>query len=167
MKILNETIEVSQVIETAETIKTSTIEDPIVMYLIVRESLNMSTGKTAAQVGHAVQLLMAHYIRYMQMDHYIQYTQNVDYGDYNDESVFSKEQVELIHKWWATDYRKVVLRANENEWKKIKEEFKEKLYLVVDNGLTELQANTETVIGLFPMAKSSVPKLIKRLQVLK
>ena len=36
-------------------------EDPIVMYLIVRESLNMSIGKTAAQVGHAVQMLHLKY----------------------------------------------------------------------------------------------------------
>ena len=31
------------------------------MYLIVRESLNMSIGKTAAQVGHAVQMLHLKY----------------------------------------------------------------------------------------------------------
>jgi peptidyl-tRNA hydrolase len=31
--------------------------DPIVMYLIVKESLGMSIGKTAAQCAHASQML--------------------------------------------------------------------------------------------------------------
>ena len=33
-------------------------EDPIVMYLIVRESLGMGMGKTAAQCAHASQMLL-------------------------------------------------------------------------------------------------------------
>ena len=31
-------------------------KDPIVMYLVVHESLNMSIGKTAAQCAHASQM---------------------------------------------------------------------------------------------------------------
>src|SRR5271169_2745201 len=36
-------------------------EDPIVMYLIVHESLNMGMGKTAAQCAHASQMLTLEY----------------------------------------------------------------------------------------------------------
>ena len=36
-------------------------EDPWIMYLIVRESLNMSAGKIAAQVGHAVGIIYESY----------------------------------------------------------------------------------------------------------
>lgn len=33
------------------------LADPIIMYLVVRESLNMSPGEIVAQVGHAVGML--------------------------------------------------------------------------------------------------------------
>lgn len=36
-------------------------EDPIVMYLIVHTTLNMSVGKLAAQVGHAASLAIFDY----------------------------------------------------------------------------------------------------------
>lgn len=41
------------------------------------------------------------------------------------------------------------------------------MVLVVDAGLTEIPSGSETVIGLWPMRKSQVPKTVKRLQVLK
>ena len=43
--------------QTPENVETrASQEDPIIMYLIVKESLNMSAGKTAAQCAHASQI---------------------------------------------------------------------------------------------------------------
>lgn len=124
-------------------------EDPIIMYLIVRESLNMSVGKTAAQCAHAAQILLQKY--------YLDYFAEV-----------TDEKYQLFRDWLNSSFRKVVLRADEKEWLKLKSEFSaNNIALVVDAGLTELEPNTETVIGLAPMRKSQVPKLVKRLQVLK
>ncbi len=123
-------------------------EDPIIMYLIVRESLNMSIGKTAAQCAHAAQILLQKY--------YLDYFAEID------------DKHDLFRSWLNSSFRKVVLRADEKEWSKLKNEFTpNNIALVVDAGLTELEPNTETVIGLTPMRKSQVPKLVKRLQVLK
>jgi PTH2 family peptidyl-tRNA hydrolase len=133
-------------------------EDPIVMYLIVRESLNMSIGKTAAQVGHAVNILC---------DKYTKYAVNCAIDGDNDCSVLSFAESDIYEEWKANSYRKVSLVADEKEWRKLKEEFGKSMALVIDAGLTELEPNTETVIGLWPMKKSSRSKLIKRLQVLK
>lgn len=130
-------------------------EDPIIMYLIVRESLNMSIGKTAAQCAHAAQILTLKYF-----DPIVK----------NDISILGldEEKQKLFKEWLLSSFRKVVLRADEKEWLKIKNEFSpNNIALVIDAGLTELEPNTETVIGLSPMRKSQVPKLIKRLQVLK
>lgn len=128
--------------------KRATQEDPIIMYLIVRESLNMSIGKTAAQCAHAAQILLQKY--------YLDYFAEID------------DKHDLFRSWLNSSFRKVVLRADEKEWSKLKNEFApNNIALVVDAGLTELEPNTETVIGLAPMRKSQVPKLVKRLQVLK
>jgi len=130
--------------------------NPIVMYLVVRESLNMSVGKTAAQVGHAVQYV---YERFLALQHAHAYMQNA--SPYED-------KVNIFNAWNDTWHRKIVLKADEKEWEKIKNDpaliHKS---IVVDKGLTELDPNTETVIGFYPMYKNDCPKIIKRLQVLK
>lgn len=132
--------------------------DPIIMYLIVRESLNMSIGKTAAQCGHACQMILLEFLKEAQN---ITFMSNSDYEDYLDCKL-------IFSHWLQTSFRKVVLKADEKEWVKIKELFHGySKVVVVDAGLTELEPNTETVIGLMPIYKSKVPKLIKRLQVLK
>lgn len=126
--------------------------DPIVMYLIVRESLGMGMGKTAAQCAHASQML------------------TLKYFWLRERKVISADQKEMQHgfkAWLDESFRKVVLKADDKEWEKIKAEFPDKFVLVVDAGLTEIAPMSETVIGLWPMKKSQAPKVIKKLQVLK
>lgn len=131
-------------------------EDPIIMYLIVRKSLDMSIGKVAAQCAHASQKLLLLYINY-----------KYDTIPYGGNPPFSKENYDLFNKWLDGSFRKVVLKANENQWKKLKEEFsyRERI-IVIDNGLTEIEPGSETVIGLLPMRKSKAPKLVRKLRVL-
>jgi peptidyl-tRNA hydrolase len=131
-------------------------DNPIVMYLIVRESLNMSPGKIAAQVGHGVQYLYERALAYEKMHAYQQYVSSY------------QSKVDIFTAWNEAWHRKVVLQADEKEWKKMKEELisLDKV-IVIDKGLTELVPDTETVIGFYPMYKNDRPKIIKRLQVLK
>lgn len=134
-------------------------EDPIIMYLIVRESLKMSPGKIGAQCAHASQMLLLKYTKDVISNY------NSDVGFYIPE--LNSNIFNLFTEWLDSSFRKVVLKADEKEWKKLKEVFSEKeKVLVIDAGLTELEPLTETVIGFFPMKKSSAPKLVKRLQVL-
>jgi PTH2 family peptidyl-tRNA hydrolase len=134
----------------------ATQQDPIIMYLIVKESLGMSAGKIAAQCAHASQMML---LKYMEFERYEHSTKLPP---------FSREVYDSITEWLDNSFRKVVLRASDSEWNKIKEQYPEKRRItVVDAGLTEVDPGTETVIGLFPMRKSVVPKVIKRLQVLK
>jgi len=143
--------------ETPEEIaKRASQEDPMIMYLIVRESLEMSIGKTAAQCAHASQMLTLKYMEFLTNSA----IKNTGW----------KEQcllLDLFKDWLNSSFRKVVLKADEKEWIKVKEVMKDSMVLVVDAGLTELQPNTETIIGLWPMKKSLCPKVIKKLQVLK
>lgn len=140
-------------------------DDPLVMYIIVRKSLEMSIGKTAVQVGHAVGGLD---FKFFSLDKSV----NNVYFDYQYEDNVAY-RLEKIHStfedWRSSGATKITKGANEKEWAKLKEEFKnnEWMYLVVDMGKTELEPNTETVIGFWPMKKSEAPKSIQRLQLLK
>lgn len=137
----------------------ATQPDPIVMYLIVRESLSMSIGKTAAQAAHASQMLQLKYFNRLK---FIEDLKKEPAGF----PVHKDDWILLFEEWLDTSFRKVVLKADDKEWQKIKDSGL-KHVVVVDAGLTEIAPGSETVIGICPMRKSNVPKLIKRLQVLK
>lgn len=139
----------------------ATQEDPIIMYLIVRESLGMGVGKTAAQCAHASQMLL---LKHIELDADVNWTQ-VAHG--NEEEKIKSEQVMLFKSWLNSSFRKVVLKADDKEWAKLKEAMESVDVMVVDAGLTEIEPGSETVIGLHPMRKSLVGKVVKRLQVLK
>lgn len=143
-------------------------EDPLTMYLIVRESLNMGMGKTAAQCAHASQILQRKQNDfYNEAESYLP-DPHERVGDYtHDIPIHLINKINLFDEWALKSFRKVVLKADENEWVKLKNELADSMILVVDAGLTEVAPNTETVIGLWPMYKSQAPKIIKRLQALK
>ena len=122
--------------------------DPWVMYLIARQSLNMSSGKLAAQAGHAVGMMYDYYscLWLIQMN--------------EDQQVM----FDNFFQWKTKSFRKVTLKAKEGEWEKVKDQCY--CFLVKDAGLTEVDPGSETVIGLWPMKKSQAPRLIRKLQVL-
>lgn len=141
--------------------------DPIVMYLVVREDLGMSIGKTAAQCAHASQMLLMKYLdernRTIGLPTVIDLETNILVED------FAKTKLwHIMEEWLKSSFRKVVLKADIKEWEKLKTEISEdERIIVVDAGLTEIPSGSETVMGIFPMHKSSAPKVIKKLQVLK
>ncbi len=146
-------------------------EDPIIMYLIVRESLGMSIGKTAAQCAHASQMLQ---LSFNELDFRLKELEDLKamFGSRTDaesvEYLASLPQYEIFNHWLNSSFRKVVLKADDKEWDKLKLDLEEGIdVIVVDAGLTEIASGSETVIGLWPMRKSKVGKLVKRLQVLK
>lgn len=147
-------------------------EDPIVMYLIVRESLGMSTGKTAAQCAHASQMLTLDYFEMKDKSRALQKKiQDKPAPDELDvlKAMYAEQgrKLSIFGEWMGSSFRKVVLRADDKEWKKIQQDYGAHMIMVVDAGLTEIAAGSETVIGLWPMRKSQRPKTIQRLQVLK
>jgi peptidyl-tRNA hydrolase, PTH2 family len=153
-----------------EVTKRATQEDPIVMYLIVRESLGMSIGKTAAQCAHASQMLQ---LQYQELSYKIEQYWPLPHEAWNYDGSnipqWMKDRSGIFDEWINSSFRKVVLKADDKEWEKVKAAFPEDFskIVVVDAGLTEIAAGSETVIGLWPMKKSLVPKVVKRLQVLK
>lgn len=153
-----------------EVTKRANQEDPIVMYLIVRESLKMSIGKTAAQCAHASQMLQLQYseLGYEIESHLPLHHESTAF-DWNSIPQVLKDKSDIFHRWLESSFRKVVLKADDKEWEKVKAAFPDKYQkiVVVDAGLTEIATGSETVIGLWPIHKSQAPKIVSRLQTLK
>jgi peptidyl-tRNA hydrolase, PTH2 family len=128
------------------------MNDPLLVYLIVRQSLNMSAGKIAAQAGHGIQKLLINYFE----------IKNATVEGDEKEAIFWDNTSD----WMDQNSRKVVLVANDQEFEKVKQAYPDH-YLIKDNGLTEVPPGSDTLICLRPMHKSAVSKVIKRLQTLK
>lgn len=148
-------------------------EDPIVMYLIYHEGTGMGTGKACAQSGHAAVMVTLDYFALKEESIKLQKVlrDNMAYHKEapSDELLKYKTiapQLSIFGEWLNTSYRKVTLTANDKEWAKVKADPMYKS-LVIDAGLTQIPAGTETFIGLWPMRKSQRPSCVKRLQALK
>jgi len=128
-------------------------DDPLVMYFIIRESLNMGKGKIGAQCAHAAQMIILKYAQ-LAIHKSTEILDDTEFKKYN-----------ITREWLEGSFRKVVLRADDKEFEKVKEQLD--CFLVRDGGLTEIAAGSETVLVLWPMKKSERPKTIKRLQILK
>lgn len=133
---------------------------PYVMYLVVNNSLNMSPGKIAAQVGHAVMELSEKKAMYD-----LRLALNFPESILGHNKSQYKEELEKVipYNTWRVNCRKVVLKANSSQWRKLRPIAD---VLIIDAGYTEIEPNSETVLGFWPMRKAEAPKLIKKLQVL-
>jgi len=128
--------------------------DPVIQYYIVRTDLNMSAGKIAAQVAHGAQMFVFRYHANLNR-YYVPL----------EEAQILEQQNKLVEQWLSTSFRKVVLGGKKKDFDKIIEQLP--VFLVRDAGLTEIEPNSETVLVTWPILKSTQPKILSRLQVLK
>ena len=123
-----------------------------VVYIVVNKDLNMSLGKTCAQVGHAIQYLCQRYLL-IWCAH---------------EKTPTEKTKKLISDYleWSVEglSTKIVLGADTKEFNKLKESDLDP-FIVTDAGKTEVEPGTETVLAFWPMEKDS-NRLIKRLRLL-
>lgn len=112
-----------------------------VLYTVVRKELNLPVGKLIAQGQHSCSYIYEYAYENMMFNS----------GDFK--------------RWKDNGHAKVVLGADDKEFKKIQDELK--CWTTKDAGRTcGLNPGTETCLSLFPILKSSSPKIIKRLQLL-
>lgn len=126
------------------------MDSELVMYLVVNDSLNMSPGKIAAQVGHAVDMLCEAYQdleQSIRLEYYILATDMTLFDEFSN--------------WRKQSRAKIVLKANEKEWEELRPIAKVE---VQDEGRTEIAPGSITVLGFWPMAKLEAPNVIKFLK---
>jgi peptidyl-tRNA hydrolase len=140
----------------------------LVMYCIVNADLNMSTGKIAGQVGHSVDLALSYYFSLLE-----KFSSKVCWSENNHNYYLSSSNtlsdkenkfLENFTSWQLHGRTKVVLKASQKEFEKLKNE--EDYFLVRDAGLTEIAPNSETVLSLPPILKEDAPKIIKKMRLL-
>jgi peptidyl-tRNA hydrolase len=133
-------------------------EDPIVLYVVIRELLGMGAGKIAAQSCHASNAILLRYFKAELLK-----AKCVKCG--TEFPATEEEHIRLTKEW--LHYQTIIVKqADEAEWQRMKEENPD-CYVVIDAGHTEVPAHSETAIGLWPRRKSNAGKLIKRLQLVK
>lgn len=126
--------------------------DEFVLYLVVNSELSMSTGKTAAQCGHAVEYMLMKYFEFKKN----QPVWPAGGDKYN--------KIKAVEEWHKNHGTKVILRAKGAKFQKLKEVGGE--FVVTDLGKTELVGQNETVIGFWPIRKSMAPKELTKLRLL-
>lgn len=124
--------------------------DPLVQYIVVRKSLNMSPGKIAAQCAHAAAMFV---LRYNDVRRTLP---AIGAGGK------FKLQCDIAKRWLDTSFRKRVKKANDSQFERIKQELD--VFVVRDAGLTEVEPFTETVLCTWPMLDSKTPKFIHKLR---
>ena len=127
-------------------------EERVKFVIVVRSDLNMSTGKIAAQVGHAVSQMMI-------------------------EHIVNRDKDGLLMRWIQDNNQtKIVLKVDSEEellgitlsnvfgalfGRYVRQ------YVVKDAGKTEVDPNTITCIGFGPNTDTNIDRLTGKLELLK
>lgn len=119
-------------------------DDELISYFIINKDLNMSAGKIAVQVAHAMTIQSCDII-----------LQN---------NGVSKEK--FLEWYTKSNQKKIVLMAHEKDLIKLLQKC-DKFYEVRDIGLTEVAPNSLTCVGLPIMTRKEAKKYVHRLQLLR
>lgn len=103
--------------------------EELVMYSVVNQDLKMSKGKACAQAQHAAVLC------------------------------YSKSEPHLRDAWLHGSYPKIVLKADENQLVNLHQRYPLKSVLVVDEGRTQIEPGSKTVLGFVIDRKDAFPEL--------
>lgn len=119
------------------------MDKPIVMYLIINDSLKMGKGKCCSQVGHCVGEIVERLIRKA----YESRTPSKEYMDYMK---------------WKKNCAKIVLKAPEEELRKLMK--RNDCISIIDSGQTQVEPDSLTCIGFYP--SSELGELMKDYKLL-
>ncbi|QWC21307.1 peptidyl-tRNA hydrolase [Bacillus haikouensis] len=115
----------------------------LVQYFVVNKDVNMSKGKTAAQVAHAATLSTLEMV--------------------SDKTSFADRQPDFV-EWLQTGMKKIILKGSQPQLEKLE---KDGFFSIRDSGLTEIQKGSLTVIALPPMDKWEAKEIVGHLSLLK
>jgi len=132
-------------------------EDEVVCYIILRRDLNMSTGKSVAQGGHALQYMLAEVNDY--------YDQCELFNDKPDMPEFKS----WIDEWQASNVKVVLGVDSEQELDNLCKQVSDAGYIinwVIDEGRTEVAPDSLTAACIQPMPRKIAKPFVGHLRLL-
>jgi PTH2 family peptidyl-tRNA hydrolase len=99
------------------------------MYIIINNDINMTKGKIASQVGHAVQDIIENLLD----SYYVSKKCTEKYNNY---------------KKWKTGCKKIILKANHNDLINLIKNYD--CVPIYDAGKTQIEPNSLTCIAFYP-----------------
>ena len=128
-------------------------ENPLVVYTVLRSSLNLVPGKVAIQCQHITQRFMETYFKAMLLETKI-HDITKEHNHVSRTTAFLKD-----------GSQKVLLQATEEEYEEVKKQC-EVCSCVRDAGKNgHVEPGTETLLVLWPVLKSEAPKIIQSLPI--
>lgn len=128
------------------------VDDPIVLYIILRQSLQLDKYQTAHFTANAVQQLLLRYFTLQVLA--VKTKDNL--------SASNMGRLESTNLWLSSQSKKRIVNADEQTWDKIRGEFvvgREVICLKE----TVLEPETETAFVFWPSKYSCLPEFIKTL----
>lgn len=106
------------------------------IYVVVNDSVKMSKGKIAAQVGHGIQYVTEHMVA---------------------------NEPDRWQAYKCGEHPKIVVRASEAQMLELIAKYKNQCKVVIDVGRTQLPPNTMTAVAFYPMIDPDevLPELTK------
>jgi hypothetical protein len=127
--------------------------DPLVLYIVFRQSLQLDNNKTAYYAANAVEYLLMRY-----------FTLQVVAVKSNLASLIHDGNLKATTTWLSSNSRKAIVCADDDVWNKLKSEF------AVGKDLFCLkspdEAETETTLVLWPSKHSCIPSYLTELEQL-
>lgn len=125
-------------------------QDPIVLHIILRQSLQFNNSKTTYCVANAVQHILLKY-----------FTLQVLSVKTHNSSLIKEDYLKDTTKWLSSQSKKTVLSVDENVWCKIKHDF------LLGKDIFSLKemdnSDVETTLIMWPIKQSTLPSYLKEL----
>lgn len=137
------------------------MDDEPVMYIVVNSDLKMSKGKIAAQVAHSACKAVAEGLKTEGAFGIV--AKKLNLGSIELEHI---NKGDMFIKWWNGSYTKIILKASEEEIKKLIIRYGSLCRHTYDEGRTQIENDSLTTVAFVPMKKTDAPEELKELKLL-
>lgn len=126
------------------------VDDPIVLYIVLRQSLKLDEDQISHCSANAVQHIMLKY-----------FTWQLVGAKAHQPSLFNDEHVKSTTKWLGSRSKKAIVSVNEEVWFQLKADFKLGHDLFCLKDIESDSVDTETTLVFWPLPYSQIPLCLK------